>query len=220
MKSLRSLSLQVFKAALFKADAYQAVKERLFLLYPFLLVKENSSILQKFDLRLFKRVIVLGAGKAAVPMAAACEAILKDRLQDGLIITKYGYAGKLTKIRVIEAGHPLPDQAGYKGTRQIVSLLEAARSDDLILFLTSGGCSALFTAPAASIPLREKQRTTQLLLKAGATIQEMNTVRKHLSLVKGGRSAALGLSGNSNQSGPIRRHRQPSGHHRFRTVCP
>ncbi len=124
-------------------------------------------------------------------MAAACEDILKDKLFDGLIITKYGHAGRLSKIGIVEGGHPLPDQAGCRGTRQIVSFLQAAQSDTLIIFLTSGGCSALFTSPPASISLKEKQKTIHLLLNAGAPIQELNTVRKHLSLVKGGHSALI-----------------------------
>ena len=190
MESLRHVSLKIFKTALSKVDAYQSVKEKLSLEGHFLRVKEGTSN-RKFDLRPFKKITVLGAGKAAAPMASACEAILKDKLHDGLIITKYGHASKLTKIGVIEAGHPLPDLAGYRGSRQIVSMLQDGQADDLIIFLTSGGCSALFTSPPASISLREKQKTTHLLLQAGATIQEMNTVRKHLSLTKGGRSAQL-----------------------------
>ncbi|MBI4765858.1 MAG: glycerate kinase [Deltaproteobacteria bacterium] len=189
MESLRSQSIKIFKTALFQVDAFQAVLENLSLKGNILRIKTGSDSLKEWDLSRFKKIQVLGAGKSAAPMAAAAEVILKDRLGDGLIITKYGHGGRLSKIKIIEAGHPLPDQAGCRGTRQIVTRLQASGSGDLILFLTSGGCSALFTSPPPSISLKEKQKTISLLLKAGAPIQDLNTVRKHLSLVKGGRSA-------------------------------
>jgi glycerate 2-kinase len=189
MESLRALSMKIFKAALSKADPYQAVLGNLSLKGNNLRIHNGAKIHQEFDLSRFKRITVLGAGKSASPMAAACEAILQERLSGGLIITKYGHGAPLSKIGVIEAGHPLPDQAGCLGSRQIITRLQACGSEDLILFLTSGGCSALFTSPPDSIPLKEKQKTTRLLLNSGAPIQELNTVRKHLSLVKGGRAA-------------------------------
>jgi glycerate 2-kinase len=189
MESLHSFSIKIFKTALSQADAFQAVLENLSLKGNILRIKTGLNSLKAFDLSRFKKIQVLGAGKSATPMAAASEVILKDRLFDGLIITKYGHAGRLSKIKIMEAGHPLPDQAGCRGSRQIVTRLQAGGSGDLILFLTSGGCSALFTAPPEPISLQEKQKTIRLLLKAGAPIQDLNTVRKHLSLVKGGRSA-------------------------------
>jgi glycerate 2-kinase len=189
MESLSSLSIKIFKTALSKTDAYRAVLENLSLKGNILRIKDGTSSFKIFDLSRFKKIIVMGAGKSATPMAAACEEILQDRLLDGLIITKYGHAARLSKTKIIEAGHPLPDQAGCQATREIITRLQAGGFGDLILFLTSGGCSALMTSPPESIPLKEKQKTIYLLLKAGAPIQEMNTVRKHLSLVKGGRSA-------------------------------
>jgi glycerate 2-kinase len=189
MESLRTLSIKIFKAAICKAGAYQAVLENLSLKGDILRTKNASKSFQEFDLSRFKKIQVLGAGKSATPMAAASEVILKDRILDGLVITKYGHAGRLSKIKVMEAGHPLPDQAGCRGSRQIVTRLQAGGPGDLILFLTSGGCSALFTAPPETISLKEKQKTIRLLLNAGAPIQDLNTVRKHLSWVKGGRSA-------------------------------
>lgn len=191
MESLRPLSIKIFKAALASTDAYQSVLKNLSLKGKFLRLKGGPSSSKEFDLTPFPKIIVLGAGKSAAPMAAACEDLLKDKLSGGLIITKYGHAGRLSKIGISEGGHPLPDQAGRRGTRQIVSFLQAAQSDTLIIFLTSGGCSALFTSPPAAISLKEKKETIHLLLNAGATIQELNRVRKHLSLVKGGRSALI-----------------------------
>jgi glycerate 2-kinase len=189
MESLRSISMKIFNTALSQADAYQAVLKNLSLKSHRLRIKNGSNSFQEFELTRFRKVIVLGAGKSAAPMAAACEAIFKDQLFEGLIITKYGHAGRLSKIKIIEAGHPLPDQAGCRGTRQIVKRLQSCGSGDLILFLTSGGCSALFTSPPESITLGEKRKAIRLLLNSGAPIQELNMVRKHLSLVKGGRSA-------------------------------
>jgi glycerate 2-kinase len=191
MESLRSFSIKIFKAALAKADPYQAVLENLSLKGKILRLKDGSPSAKEFDLTPFQQIIVFGAGKSAAPMAAACEDLLKDKLSGGLIITKYGHARPLSKIGIVEGGHPLPDQSGCRGTRQIVSFLQAAQSDSLIIFLTSGGCSALFTSPPASIPLKEKKKTIHRLLNAGAPIQELNTVRKHLSLVKGGHSALI-----------------------------
>lgn len=191
MESLHSLSIKIFKAALARADAFQAVRDNLDLRGNSLIIKNDPESSLKFDLSRFKKIQVLGAGKSAAPMAAACESILADKLFEGLIITKYGHAGRLSKIKIIEAGHPLPDQAGCRASRQIVSRLQACGAEDLILFLTSGGCSALFTSPPDPIALPEKQKTIQLLLRAGAPIQDLNIVRKHLSLVKGGRSARL-----------------------------
>ncbi len=191
MESILPISLKIFKSALFKANAYEAVKDKLYQKGYYLFVKEDSSIRQKYDLRRFKRVIVLGAGKASASMAVACEEILKNKIDQGLIITKYGHSRKGLTIETVEAGHPLPDKSGIEGAQKMVSLLKAAQVDDLIIFLTSGGCSALLPLPPDSISLKEKQKVTQLLLNAGTTIQEINTVRKHLSLTKGGQLAKL-----------------------------
>jgi glycerate 2-kinase len=189
MESLLALSLKIFKAALFKANAYEAVKEKLSLQGHFLKIMGATE--QEFDLRQFNRVLVLGAGKASSSMAVACEEILSTRIDQGLIVTKYGHSRKLSKIDVIEAGHPLPDKAGLAGAREMVYLLKSCQADDLVLFLTSGGGSALLPLPPDSVSLSEMQKVTQLLLNAGTPIQEFNIVRKHLSLSKGGQLARL-----------------------------
>ena len=126
-------------------------------------------------------VIVIGAGKAALPMARAMEDILGRYLETGLIITKYGHGGPTRKTRVMEAGHPVPDQTGEEGANRLLHLVQSLTSDDLLLVLLSGGASALLPAPAVGLSLKDKQKTTSLLLRSGATIHEMNTVRKHLS---------------------------------------
>src|SRR6266704_766296 len=108
-----------------------------------------------------------------------------------ILVVKYGYALSLERIKVVEAGHPIPDEAGVDGAHQIIELVRTAGENDLVLFLISGGGSALLPAPADGLTLAEKQRTTQMLLQSGATIQEVNAVRKHISKLKGGRFAKL-----------------------------
>jgi glycerate 2-kinase len=142
-----------------------------------------------YDLRQSRRIFVVGAGKAAVPMAAAVEQVLGARITGGLVIVKYGHAGPLRRIRVVEAGHPLPDAAGEHGAAQMLDLLHSTSEDDLVVCVVSGGGSALLPAPVPGLTLQDKIAVTVLLLRSGATIQEVNIVRKHLSQVKGGRLA-------------------------------
>ncbi len=142
-----------------------------------------------YDLRQSRRIFVVGMGKAAAPMAAAVEQILGKRITDGLVIVKYGHTGPLRRIRLVEAGHPLPDAAGERGAAQMLDLLRNASEDDLVVCLVSGGGSALLPAPVPGLTLQDKIAVTDLLLRSGATIQEVNLVRKHLSQVKGGRLA-------------------------------
>ena len=134
---------------------------------------------------------VVGAGKGSARMAKAVEAILGDAITGGVIITKYGYGESLARIRLIEAGHPVPDANGHKGAQAIEALLRESTKNDLILALISGGGSSLMVKPAPGLALEDKQRVTELLLSCGATIQEMNTVRKHLSGIKGGQLARM-----------------------------
>ncbi len=149
----------------------------------------GGHIIKEFDLSRFRRVIVTGAGKATAPMARAVEALIGDRLDEGLICVKYGYTDALRLVKIIEAAHPVPDSNGVRGAKQILELLKSANADDLVISLISGGGSALLPLPPEPISLEEKRETTSLLLKCGAGIHEVNTVRKHLSLVKGGNMA-------------------------------
>jgi hydroxypyruvate reductase len=135
------------------------------------------------------RVLVFGCGKASGAMARAVEEALDERMVEGLVVVKDGYTVPTRRIRLVEAGHPVPDARGERAAREIASRLRAARADDLVLFLVSGGGSALMPAPAPPVTLAEKQETTRLLLAAGATINELNAVRKHLSFLKGGQLA-------------------------------
>jgi glycerate 2-kinase len=138
------------------------------------------------------RLVILAAGKAAGSMSEVAEqryaGLLPARLA-GLAVTRHGYGRPTRHIPVIEAGHPVPDKAGISATKRALKLADAVDADDLVLVLLSGGASANWIAPAAGVTLEEKQATTRALLKSGAAIGEINTVRKHLSRIKGGRLA-------------------------------
>jgi glycerate 2-kinase len=134
------------------------------------------------------RVVVIGAGKASARMAEAVEAEWGPC--EGLVITRYGYARPCQGIEIVEAAHPVPDQAGVAATQRMLALLDGVGEGDFVLALISGGASALLVAPVGDITLAEKQAVNQGLLASGAPIQQMNVVRKHLSRVKGGQLAA------------------------------
>ena len=147
---------------------------------------------ETLDLAEFKRIIVIGAGKASASMAKAVEELLIDRISQGLVIVKDGHGKPLEYIEVLEASHPIPDERGVEGTRGMLSLVkENARADALILCLISGGGSALMPLPHERITLSAKRETTGLLLECGASIDEINTVRKHISGIKGGQLARV-----------------------------
>ena len=135
------------------------------------------------------RVLVVGAGKASGAMAAAAEEAWGERIADGLVAVKNGYLVPTRRVRLVEAGHPVPDERGAAAARGILALVESAAMDDLVLVLVSGGGSALTPAPVPPITLADKQAVTRLLLAAGATINQLNAVRKHCSLLKGGQLA-------------------------------
>jgi hydroxypyruvate reductase len=139
----------------------------------------------------YRNCYVVGAGKASARMAQAVEELLGPAIHRGMVTVKYGHALPTTAVTVIEAGHPIPDAAGIEATRSIIGLTEEAAEDDLIVCLLSGGGSALLVYPADGLTLTDKQVATDWLLKAGATIQETNTVRKHISKVKGGGLAKI-----------------------------
>jgi len=134
------------------------------------------------------RLVVIGAGKASARMAEAVEAEWGPC--DGLVITRYGYGRPCRGIEIVEAAHPVPDQAGVEATRRMLALLSDLTGDDTVLALISGGASALLCAPAEGMTLAEKQQVNAALLASGAPISAMNTLRKHLSRVKGGQLAA------------------------------
>src|SRR5262245_17577461 len=124
-------------------------------------------------------------------MALAVEALVGERIDGGIVIVKRGHTAPLRKVEVVEAGHPIPDQAGVNAAETIIGLLRRTQRTDLILCLVSGGASALLSCPVVGLSLHDKQQTTQVLLNCGARIQEINAIRKHISRIKGGRLAEL-----------------------------
>ena len=156
-------------------------------------VKRDGDVLtvgsRRYDLCRYDRVVVVGAGKATASMARAMEQVLGRRLHSGRIVVKYGHVVPTKKIIVDEASHPLPDRAGQQAAERIRALASSLTAKDLLIVLLSGGASSLMPAPASGISLADKQRVTRQLLHSGADIGEINTVRKHLSNLKGGRLA-------------------------------
>jgi glycerate 2-kinase len=150
---------------------------------------------RRYDLRDYERVFVLGGGKAAVPMVTAIADTLGSRLAEGVVVTKYGHTrGQAVsgfKFQVIEAGHPVPDENSVRGAEAVADLARRATEEDLVICLISGGGSALLTLPAPGLSLADLQALTGGLLRSGATINEINTVRKHCSGIKGGQLARL-----------------------------
>ena len=184
--SLRKQALRIFGAALRAADGAEAVRRH---------ARVDAGVLiagrKRYRLGRFQNVYVIGAGKASVRMAGAVEGLLGRRIRSGAINTKYGHAGALRRIDVNECGHPVPDRRGFEGAARIAEIARQAGPDDLVICLISGGASALLPLPARPVTLEEKQKTTQLLLHCGATIHEINCVRKHISSIKGGQLARL-----------------------------
>jgi hydroxypyruvate reductase len=185
-RNLKAEAKQIFEAGLKAVDPKEAVSK-------FVTLEGNRLHIgeKELDLSEFSRVWAIGAGKASAAMAQAVEEILGDLVSGGLVIVKYNYGAPLQKIRLEEAGHPTPDENGWRATQELADLVAKMGRKDLVLFLLSGGGSALLPMPVESITLEEKMATTSLLLKSGASIEEINTIRKHLSQIKGGRLATL-----------------------------
>lgn len=183
---LRKHALAIFRAALQAADPVEAVLRHLRIDGTVLLAGRR-----RYPLRSFRNIHVIGAGKAGAAMAAAVERLLGRRIRRGLVNVKYGHLARLRRIELNECGHPVPDENGVRGAERIAALAEQAGEGDLVICLISGGASALLPAPAPPITLEEKQAATRLLLGSGASIHEMNSIRKHISRIKGGQLARL-----------------------------
>lgn len=171
----------IFAAALDAVDPYRAVLNAVRIEDGHLLVGGAA-----YDLAADDRIIVTGAGKATARMALAVEELLGERISKGLVIVKQGHKAPLRTVEQVESSHPVPGEAGAAGTRRVLDMLRDADERTLVICLLSGGASALLVAPADGLTLEDKQQTTTLLLNAGASIAELNAVRKHLSAVKGG----------------------------------
>jgi hydroxypyruvate reductase len=171
----------VLIAALEAVDPLRAVRSAL---------RREGSLLrmggEEFDLDAFEHVWVVGAGKAGAPMAQAVEEVMSDRVAGGVVVVKYGHAAPTQLVEVREAGHPVPDAAGLLAGEEVLALAHRAGAKDLVICLLSGGGSALLEALPDGMVLEDLKQVTSLLLASGATINEMNCVRKHLSLIKGG----------------------------------
>ena len=171
--TLRESARSIFDAALAAGDVRPLV----------------ARALASLDRPALGRVLVVGAGKASGAMAASVEEAWGDRIADGVVAVKDGYTAPTRRIRLLEAGHPVPDERGAAAARAIHALVSSAVAEDLVLVLVSGGGSALTPAPVPPITLADKQAMTRLLLAAGASINQLNAIRKHASLLKGGQLA-------------------------------
>ena len=171
----------IFKAGVKAVDPERAVQKYVRRQGNQLFVGDCSYILDSY-----KRIFLIGAGKGTAPMAKAVEDILGPYLNNGWIVVKYGHGLPLKKTDIMEAGHPIPDKAGLEATEELLKQAQKCTEKDMIICAFSGGGSALLPAPFPPLTLDQKQETTRLLLECGATINEINSIRKHLSRSKGG----------------------------------
>ena len=186
LDEMKRTAKAIFSKALSAVDPSKILKERIRIERDRLSIKMQGDSEKIFDLKTFHKIVLVGSGKASSSMARAIEELFGERMTKGVITTKYGHLLPLKQTQIIEAGHPIPDRKGYEGARKIQRLLKESGPNDLVIFLLSGGGSALLPFPADGIELKEKQEVTQLLLDSGADIKEINTVRKHISWMKGG----------------------------------
>ncbi|MBU2498017.1 MAG: glycerate kinase [Proteobacteria bacterium] len=189
LKQMRSEAVTLFHAAVKRVNPYEAVRQFVRIDQKRLLLGQDGQPKTELDLDAFDRIFLVGGGKATAPMAKAMEGLLGERINGGAINVKYGFTEHLSFIDTVEADHPLPDQKGVEGTRKILEILNGAGERDLIFSLISGGGSALLPMPAGAITLAEKQAVTRRFLECGASIDEINAIRKHISLSKGGQMA-------------------------------
>ena len=186
LTSLRADAREIFAAGVKSADPFAAVTRIVQLQNDRLRVGERS-----YDLSAIRNIFIAGCGKGAAPMALALQTLLGEEICGGVIVVKYGHQLQLENIEVMEAGHPIPDKASLRAAREVMGLAARCVQGDTIFFVVTGGGSALLSCPAEGLSLEDKQRTTEALLKSGATIAEVNAVRKHISRIKGGRLAQL-----------------------------
>lgn len=186
-KKLRKDANEILSVCLEAADPEKAVRRFVQLDGASLRVHPDFSV----DLADVGRIVIVGVGKGSAPMAKALEDMLGDHVHSGAICVKYGHGLPLKKVRVFEAGHPVPDTSGQEAAQEIMRLLASLEESDLVISCISGGGSALLPAPASGITLGDKQELTRRLLVAGADIHEINAVRRHLSASKAGRLMRL-----------------------------
>lgn len=183
---LREDSRRIFMAGVAAVDPVAAVQRAV--------VRQGDTLSIagiSYDLQRYAHVYVIGAGKAGATMAQGLEGVLGERLTRGVVTVKYGHLAPVSSVLIHEAAHPVPDAAGVRGAEALIRLVQQADTDDVIFCLLSGGGSALLPAPSPGITLEEKQRVTGLFLECGASIDEINAIRKHISRLKGGQLARL-----------------------------
>ncbi|MFQ6125002.1 MAG: glycerate kinase [Candidatus Heimdallarchaeota archaeon] len=180
----REVALDVIEHSIRAVDAYELTKQ-------IVRIKNDKLIVGELAYNLLKlgNIFVIGGGKATFAIARALDEILGSRITGGIINIKRGENRRLDHIKVIEAGHPIPDEAGLEGTKEMLEVAKRAKEGDLVFCVITGGASALMPLPFGEISLKDKKDVTELLLNCGATIDEINPVRKHISLIKGGRLA-------------------------------
>lgn len=181
LSTMRHDAAAIFESALRAVHAGTTIKTACCLKNDLFSVGTTS-----FDLNKYENIYIIGAGKASAHMGAAIEDLLLSKITSGIITVKYDHTVTLKKIKLIEAGHPIPDKNGQKGAQAILNLAKQAQKNDLIICLISGGGSALLALPSPSLSLADKQKTIQALLACGAAIDDINTLRKHMSIIKGG----------------------------------
>ncbi len=183
-RALRAAALDIAEHALSRVDPYVVTRSLMSLSGDILEVGEL-----RYDLRQRGDIYVLGAGKASLPVARALEDVLGDRVTDSLVIVKEGQETGTRIITLREASHPLPDERGFEAAREMVRMATRARAGDLVFCAITGGSSALAPYPVEGVSIHDKRQVHRLLLESGASIREINAVRKHLSRIKGGRLA-------------------------------
>lgn len=187
-KQTKSFFIDAYKTAINEASPAESIKKNMRLNEKMISLGSDQLLLSEID-----KIWIVGFGKASAAMAVVVEEILGDLIHEGIVITKYGHSVPLKKIKLFEAAHPIPDEQGVKATSEMISLLEKTSANDLVIALISGGGSALMVHPRQGITLDDKQKIADFLLRKGVPIEKMNTVRKHLSSVKGGQLARLAL---------------------------
>lgn len=181
LSEMRKDAQDIFSAGIKAVEAKAAVLRHC-------AVEDNRFMVDKkaYALSRFKKIFVIGAGKAGASMAKALEEMLGDRITEGLVCVKYEHLMPLSTVKLVEAGHPVPDEAGQAAARAVVEVASKAQKEDLVITVLSGGGSALLPLPVEGVSLAHKQETTRILMACGAKIHEINAVRKHISRVKGG----------------------------------
>ena len=184
-QDLKNSANEIMKSALSAVDPYQLIQERVVRNGDNLTISDNV----KVNLADYDRILLCGAGKGAAPITKAMEELLEDRLESGNIIVKYDHLEDLKKVEIFEAAHPVPDENGLKSTELLLKNLDNLTENDCVFVLLTGGGSALLESLPEEISLDDLQKLSSVLLQCSATIHEINCIRKHISLIKGGQLA-------------------------------